>query len=301
MHLRDEQHDRGRALPADARLRARHAGRPAAALPRPVAAGDRERDLRRRRSRSSSAGRSSGSTCPRARCRRSRSSSPSRPSRARGSAWSIAALGLRVRETATLNNIVFGVLLVFCGVNVALDDAARLDADDRAGAAADARDRGGARARRRSSALGTSRGWSAAEALVGAVYGLLGYALLRALEWQSRRRATLERHEDAVSAARVVRVGLTLPRRRTIDDGRGCSSSSPRSSCRCSSRPSPTTCSRPAASRGRSSTRRSAPASTGSGRPRCSARAARSSGSAGRGRSSCSSPRPHRSCSCSCR
>jgi ABC-2 type transport system permease protein len=31
-----------------------------------------------------------------------------------------AALGLRVRETAVLSNIIFGILLVFCGVNVPL-------------------------------------------------------------------------------------------------------------------------------------------------------------------------------------
>ena len=34
----------------------------------------------------------------------------------------IAAIGFLVRETATLNNIVFGLLLVFCGVNVRLED-----------------------------------------------------------------------------------------------------------------------------------------------------------------------------------
>jgi len=32
-----------------------------------------------------------------------------------------AALGLRVRETAVLSNVLFGVLLIFCGVNVSLD------------------------------------------------------------------------------------------------------------------------------------------------------------------------------------
>ena len=32
-----------------------------------------------------------------------------------------AALSLRVRETAVLANVIFGVLLVFCGVNVPLD------------------------------------------------------------------------------------------------------------------------------------------------------------------------------------
>ena len=32
-----------------------------------------------------------------------------------------AALRLRVRETAVLANVIFGVLLIFCGVNVPLD------------------------------------------------------------------------------------------------------------------------------------------------------------------------------------
>ena len=36
-------------------------------------------------------------------------------------------------------------------------------------------------------------GWIGAEALVGAVYGVLGYGMIRALEGLSRRRATLER------------------------------------------------------------------------------------------------------------
>ena len=38
-----------------------------------------------------------------------------------------AALGLRVRETAVMSNVLFGVLLIFCGVNVARRLAARLD------------------------------------------------------------------------------------------------------------------------------------------------------------------------------
>ena len=38
------------------------------------------------------------------------------------SGWSAPALGLRVRETAVLANILFGVLLVFCGANVPLDE-----------------------------------------------------------------------------------------------------------------------------------------------------------------------------------
>jgi ABC-2 type transport system permease protein len=102
-----------------------------------------------------------------------------------------AAVGLRVRETATLNNIVFGLLLVFCGTNVALNElpswmsfisqglplthgieAARGLADGRS--------------------LASVSGLIGAEALVGAIYAFLGYGLLRFMEWQGRRLATLE-------------------------------------------------------------------------------------------------------------
>jgi ABC-2 type transport system permease protein len=102
-----------------------------------------------------------------------------------------AALGLRVRETAVSSNILFGLLLIFCGVNVPLHDlpgwmstiaqglplthgieAARGLADGRA--------------------LGDVGGLLGAEALVGALWGILGYGALRAMEWQSRRYATLE-------------------------------------------------------------------------------------------------------------
>ena len=60
-----------------------------------------------------------------------------------------AALGLRVRETAVLANIIFGLLLIFTGANVPLDRAAGLDASDLERDPAHARDRGGAHARRR--------------------------------------------------------------------------------------------------------------------------------------------------------
>jgi hypothetical protein len=43
----------------------------------------------------------------------------------------IGAISLRVRESATLCNVVFLVLLVFCGVNDSLDDLPGLDARGR--------------------------------------------------------------------------------------------------------------------------------------------------------------------------
>jgi ABC-2 type transport system permease protein len=101
------------------------------------------------------------------------------------------ALGLRVRETAVLANIIFGLLLIFTGANVPIDDlpgwmqkisdvvplthgieAARELADG--GTFADV-----------AGLVGT-------EALVGVAYGIVGYGLLRFMEWQSRINATLE-------------------------------------------------------------------------------------------------------------
>lgn len=102
-----------------------------------------------------------------------------------------AALALRVRETAVLSNIIIGILIVFCGVNVPLSalptqmstisnllplthgiEAAR----DLAG--------GGSWA--------SVSGLVATEALIGLVYAALGMAMLFALEVESRRHATLE-------------------------------------------------------------------------------------------------------------
>jgi ABC-2 type transport system permease protein len=101
------------------------------------------------------------------------------------------ALGLRVRETAVLANIIFGLLLIFTGANVPLDDlpgwmqaiaevtplthgieAARLLADG--------------------ASLGSVDHLVGQELLVGLGYGIVGYGLLRFFEWQSRVHATLE-------------------------------------------------------------------------------------------------------------
>jgi ABC-2 type transport system permease protein len=102
-----------------------------------------------------------------------------------------AALGLRVREVAVLANIIFGLLLIFTGANVPLHElpgwmraisevtplthgieAARLLADG--------------------ASLGAVDRLLLQELLVGFGYGLVGYAMLRFFEWQSRVYATLE-------------------------------------------------------------------------------------------------------------
>jgi ABC-2 type transport system permease protein len=101
------------------------------------------------------------------------------------------ALGLRVRETAVLANIIFGLLLIFTGANVPVDqlpgwmqaisqvvplthgiEAARLLADG--------------------ASLASVDHLIVQELLIGVVYGFVGYALLRFMEWQSRVHATLE-------------------------------------------------------------------------------------------------------------
>ncbi|MDP9239264.1 MAG: ABC transporter permease [Actinomycetota bacterium] len=103
-----------------------------------------------------------------------------------------AALGLRVRETAVLSNVIFGVLLVFCGVNVPL---ARLPhwmavVSDYLplthGIAAARQLAGGAH-------LGTVAGLIGWELLVGTCYVAVGFALLQVLERESRRTASLDR------------------------------------------------------------------------------------------------------------
>jgi ABC-2 type transport system permease protein len=109
-----------------------------------------------------------------------------------GLGLAMGAVVLRVREGATFGNVVFCVLLVFCGVNVALEDlpgwmaavgtwlplthgieAGRLLAD------------GGT--------LGEVGGLVLREIGVGGLYTVAGLALLGYFERESRRTASLER------------------------------------------------------------------------------------------------------------
>ena len=103
-----------------------------------------------------------------------------------------AAVGFLARETATLNNIVFGILLVFCGANVPLDQLPGWMSTIAEGLPITH----GIKAARRladGAPLGDVGGLVATEALIGALYTILGYLLLRLVEGQSRKRATLER------------------------------------------------------------------------------------------------------------
>jgi ABC-2 type transport system permease protein len=103
-----------------------------------------------------------------------------------------AALALRVRETALLSNVLFGFLLIFTGANVPLDELpgwmrAISDAIPFTHAIAAARElTDGA-------SLGSVLDLVGTELLIGIVYLLAGYLLLRFFENQGRRHATLDR------------------------------------------------------------------------------------------------------------
>jgi ABC-2 type transport system permease protein len=102
-----------------------------------------------------------------------------------------AALALRVRETGVLSNILFGVLLIFAGVNVPLDKLPGwmaaiahwlpmthgIDAARRVAAGA---------------ALAEVRTDLLAEAGIGVLYAAIGLGLLTLFERESRRHATLD-------------------------------------------------------------------------------------------------------------
>jgi ABC-2 type transport system permease protein len=104
----------------------------------------------------------------------------------------LAGIGLRVRETAVLLNIIFGFLLIFTGANVPLDE---LPAWMKVVSEGVPLTHGIEAARRLAagSGLGDVSGLIATELAVGVVYGVAGYGVLRFMEWQSRRHATLER------------------------------------------------------------------------------------------------------------
>jgi ABC-2 type transport system permease protein len=109
-----------------------------------------------------------------------------------GLGFLIAAVGLRVVELAVLSNVVFGVLLVFTGANVPLD---RLPGWMSVVSQGLPFTHGIEAARRLVAGAGLTdvAPLVAAEAVVGLVWGVLGYRTLRFMEAQSRRHATLER------------------------------------------------------------------------------------------------------------
>ena len=102
-----------------------------------------------------------------------------------------AAIALRVRETAVMSNVIFGVLMIFAGVNVPLASLPAwmssvanwlplthgIDAARKLAAGSQLTDIGGD---------------LAAEMGLGVLYAGLGLALLAWLERESRRKATLD-------------------------------------------------------------------------------------------------------------
>jgi ABC-2 type transport system permease protein len=104
----------------------------------------------------------------------------------------IAGVGFLVRETATLNNIAFGTLLVFCGVNVSLSNLPSWMSTIAQGLPL-THGIEAARKLEHGHSLSSVGGLLLVEAGIGVLYAAIGYAFIRVLEWQSRIHATLER------------------------------------------------------------------------------------------------------------
>lgn len=102
------------------------------------------------------------------------------------------AIGLRMRDAIVLINLMDAALLVFCGVNVPLDG---LPGWMRTVAQGLPVTRGLQAARNIAAGqtLGDNAGLVLGELAIGAAYAAVGFALLRFLEAEARRTATLER------------------------------------------------------------------------------------------------------------
>ncbi len=102
-----------------------------------------------------------------------------------------AAAGLRVRETAVLNNIIFGLLLIFTGANVPIEElpgwmqaiSNRIPLTHGIEAARDLAN---------GASLGDVSGLLATEFGIGVVYTVVGYGALRYMEHESRKRASIQ-------------------------------------------------------------------------------------------------------------
>jgi ABC-2 type transport system permease protein len=102
-----------------------------------------------------------------------------------------AAIGLRVRETAVLNNVIFGLLLIFTGANVPIDElpgwmqaiSNSVPLTHGIEAARDVAE---------GASLSAVSGLIATEFAIGVVYTFVGYQALRLMEYSSRRRASIQ-------------------------------------------------------------------------------------------------------------
>ena len=101
-----------------------------------------------------------------------------------------AGLGLRVRETSVLSNLLIGILLIFCGANVPVDSLpgwmTAVSSWIPLTHAIEA-----ARAVVRGSSIGDVQGLLGRELGVGLLYAVAGLAIIRFFETQSRRHASL--------------------------------------------------------------------------------------------------------------
>jgi ABC-2 type transport system permease protein len=101
-----------------------------------------------------------------------------------------AGLGLRIRETSVLSNILVGLLLIFCGANVPIASLpnwmARISSALPMTHAIEA-----ARAVANGASVTSVDGLLVRELGVGLVYVILGFGIIRYFETQSRRHASL--------------------------------------------------------------------------------------------------------------
>jgi ABC-2 type transport system permease protein len=102
-----------------------------------------------------------------------------------------AAVGLRVREMAVFSNLVFAVLLIFCGVNVPLDDLPGWMSTAAQGLPVTHAVEAG-REIVAGAAFDSVAGLLATELAIGVAYLALGLALLRYFELVARKRATID-------------------------------------------------------------------------------------------------------------
>jgi ABC-2 type transport system permease protein len=102
-----------------------------------------------------------------------------------------AALGLRVRETAVMSNVLFGLLLIFCGANIPVD-ALPAWMETVSGYLPLTHAIEAAREVAAGATLASVGGLIGRELGIGVVYGALGMVALRLLEEEGRRKATLE-------------------------------------------------------------------------------------------------------------
>jgi ABC-2 type transport system permease protein len=103
-----------------------------------------------------------------------------------------AALSLRIRENAVLSNVIFGFLLIFTGANVPLSELPGWMATMSEGLPFTHAIKA-ARRLADGASFGSVAGLVGTEVLIGLCYAAVGYAVLRFMEVQSRRYASLER------------------------------------------------------------------------------------------------------------